>query len=136
MANQAYRPSTAFVGASWAALLLGALAFGVGLWNSTVTRSEKGFYFIVLMYGLFAAVSLQKSIRDKLEGVRVTNQYYMMCWVSLIICIVLFGYGLFNADPTKMQLSEKGFFGISFMMGLFGAIAVQKNTRDLAAANS
>ncbi len=135
MANQAYRPSTAFIGASWATLLLGAAAFIVGLWNANVTRSEKGFYFIVLMYGLFAAVSLQKSIRDKLEDVRVSNQYFMMCWASLIICIVLFGYGLFNADPKVLQLSEKGFFGISFMMALFGAIAVQKNTRDVAAAN-
>jgi uncharacterized membrane protein YiaA len=134
MANSVYRPSGAFVGASWAALGLGAVTFIFGLWNNaTLERSEKGFYFIILMYGLFAAVSLQKSIRDRLEGLRVSNQYYAMCWVSLAMCIVLFALGLVNAQ--KILLSEKGFFGMAFALALFGAIAVQKNTRDLAMAN-
>jgi uncharacterized membrane protein YiaA len=135
MTNSIYRPSTAFVGASWAALILGTGAFMVGLWNSGMARSEKGFYFIVIMYGLFSAVSLQKSIRDRLEGLRVTNQYYGLCWLSLGICVVLFGMGLFNADKTVLTLSEKGFFAMAFALTLFGAIVVQKNTRDLAIAS-
>jgi uncharacterized membrane protein YiaA len=135
MANNVYRPSAAFVGASYVALVLGAGAFMVGLWNSGMVRSEKGFYFIVIMYGLFSAVSLQKSIRDRLEGLRVTNQYYGLCWLSLGICVGLFGIGLFNADKTVLQLSEKGFFAMAFALALFGAIAVQKNTRDLAVAS-
>jgi uncharacterized membrane protein YiaA len=134
MANAVYKPSGAFVGASWVALVLGAGAFMLGLWNSGMGRSEKGFYFIVIMYGLFSAVSLQKSIRDRLEGLRVTNQYYGLCWVSLGICVVLFGLGLFNADKLVLTLSEKGFFAMAFALALFGAIAVQKNTRDLAVA--
>ncbi|MFT4838531.1 MAG: putative membrane protein YiaA, partial [Oleispira sp.] len=28
--------------------------------------------------------------------------------------------------------SEKGFYGMSFLLSLFAAIAVQKNTRDVA----
>jgi len=35
--------------------------------------------------------------------------------------------GLWNAD---LGLSEKGFYGMSFTLSLFAAIAVQKNTRD------
>jgi uncharacterized membrane protein YiaA len=135
MANSVYRPSAAFVGTSWVALGLGAGAFMLGLWNSTMIRSEKGFYFIVIMYGLFAAVSLQKSVRDRLENIPVTNMYYGLCWVSLGICVVLFGLGLFNADKAVLTLSEKGFFAMAFALALFGAIAVQKNTRDLANAN-
>jgi uncharacterized membrane protein YiaA len=134
MANSVYRPSGAFIGASWAALILGAGGFLFGLWNSPLARSEKGFYFIVIMYGLFAVVSLQKSIRDRLEGIRVTDQYYAMCWVSLVICTVLFVMGLFNA--STLALNEKGFFGMAFLMALFGAIAVQKNTRDLAISSN
>jgi uncharacterized membrane protein YiaA len=134
MANNVYRPSAAFVGASWVALGLGAGAFMLGLWNSGMLRSEKGFYFIVIMYGLFAAVSLQKTIRDRIEGLRVTNLYYGLCWLSLGICVVLFGLGLFNADKTVLTLSEKGFFAMAFALALFGSIAVQKNTRDLAVA--
>jgi uncharacterized membrane protein YiaA len=57
-------PTPAFVGASWAALLVGGTAFLTGLWNSHMSLSEKGYYLTVLLFGLFAAVSLQKSVRD------------------------------------------------------------------------
>ncbi|WP_246001747.1 YiaA/YiaB family inner membrane protein [Mucilaginibacter gracilis] len=36
--------------------------------------------------------------------------------------------GLWNATLT---LSEKGFYAMSFLLTLFSAIAVQKNTRDM-----
>jgi uncharacterized membrane protein YiaA len=32
---------------------------------------------------LFSAVSLQKSVRDRIEGIPVTGIYYGLCWVSL-----------------------------------------------------
>src|SRR5262249_17780960 len=63
------KPSAAFVGASWAVLLIGAVAYLIGLWNANMQLNEKGYYFTILMYGLFAAVSLQKSVRDRLEGI-------------------------------------------------------------------
>ncbi|HUN22932.1 MAG TPA: YiaA/YiaB family inner membrane protein [Anaerolineales bacterium] len=31
---------------------------------------------------------------------------------------------------STLWLSEKGFFGIAFILSLFSAIVVQKNTRD------
>jgi uncharacterized membrane protein YiaA len=40
-----------------------------------------------------------------------------------------FGIGLWNAT---LALSEKGFDAMAFLLGLFGAVAVQKNIRDLA----
>ena len=60
MAPQMQRPTGAFVGASWAAMLVGALVYLVGLWNGSMELNEKGYYFTILMYGLFSAVSLQK----------------------------------------------------------------------------
>ena len=122
-----HKPSTAFVGASWAALLLGIAAFLVGLWNAAMQLNEKGFYFAVLVLGLYSAISLQKTVRDKLEGVAVTGIYYGISWVALLIGVGLLGVGLFNAT---LQLSEKGFYAMAFALALFGAIAVQKNTRD------
>lgn len=120
--------SSAFVAASWAALLLGIVAFNVGLWNATtMALNEKGYYFAVLMYGLFAAISVQKSVRDRLEGIPVTNLYYGISWVSVLLTVVLLTVGLWNATLT---LSEKGFYGMAFVLSLFAAIAVQKNTRD------
>jgi uncharacterized membrane protein YiaA len=121
------RTSNAFVAASWVALLAGVVTFNVGLWNAQMALYEKGYYFTLLMYGLFSAVSLQKSVRDQLEGVPVTPIYYGLAWFSTILTILLLVVGLWNANLTA---SEKGFYGMSFTLSLFSAIAVQKNTRD------
>ncbi|SDX37464.1 inner membrane protein YiaA [Hymenobacter psychrophilus] len=121
------KTSNAFVAASWFALLAGMGAFIVGLWNAQMLLNEKGYYFTILMYGLFSAISLQKSVRDQLDGIPVTNIYYGLSWFSTILSIALLTVGLWNATLT---LSEKGFYGMSFLLSLFAAIAVQKNTRD------
>ncbi|HBK47443.1 MAG TPA: hypothetical protein DDZ67_13615 [Xanthomonadaceae bacterium] len=126
------KTSPAFVAASWGALLLGTLAYLVGLWNADMPLNEKGYYFTVLLFGLFSAVSLQKSVRDRLENIPVTGLYYAICWFSLIAALLLLAIGLFNAT---LLLSEKGFYyAMAFALGLFGAVAVQKNTRDGMAA--
>lgn len=122
------RPSAAFIAASWLALLLGMAGFIVGLWNATMALNEKGYYFAVLMFGLFAAISLQKTVRDQLERIPVTGLYYGLAWVATLLAILLLLVGLWNAALT---LSEKGFYGMAFLLSLFGAIAVQKNTRDM-----
>ena len=126
------RPTTAFVGASWTALLIGALTYVSGLWNANMQLNEKVYYFTLLMYGLFAAVSLQKSVRDRLEGIKVTGIYYALCWVSLLLSMLLLTVGLWNATLAQ---SEKGFYAMSFLLSLFGAVAVQKNVRDIALAD-
>lgn len=123
--------SFAFVAASWAALLAGVAAFLIGLFNADMQLNEKGYYFTVLAYGLFAAISVQKSVRDRLEGVPVTGIYYGLSWASTLLAVLLLCVGLFNATLAP---SEKGFYGMAFLLSLFGAIAVQKNTRDLQAA--
>ena len=93
--------------------------------------NEKGYYLTILLYGCFAAVSLQKTVRDRAEGLPVTGMYAGLCWVSLIASVLLLTVGLWNATLT---LSEKGFYAMSFVLTLFAIIAVQKNVRDLAAA--
>ena len=130
MNSHIQKPSAAFVGVSWAALLIGSIAFVIGLWNATMQLNEKGYYFTILLYGLFSAVSLQKSVRDRLEGIPVTGIYFGLCWLSVIFSLCLLTVGLWNATLT---LSEKGFYGMAFVLSLFSAVAVQKNTRDLAA---
>jgi uncharacterized membrane protein YiaA len=123
------RPTAAFVGASWTALLVGVVAFIAGLWSAEMRLHDKGYYFTVLMYGLFSSVSLQKSVRDRLEGIPVTGIYYGLCWISLGLSILLLAVGLWNADLTP---SEKGFYAMSYLLSLFAAVAVQKNVRDMA----
>jgi len=123
-------PTAAFVAASWLALFAGILTYLIGLWNAAMQLNEKGYYFTILMYGLFAAVSLQKSVRDRTEGIPVSGMYFGLCWLSLLLAILLLSVGLFNATLAP---SEKGFYAMSFVLSLFAAVAVQKNVRDLAA---
>ena len=125
------RPSNAFVGASWVALGTGMTGYFIGLWRSDMQLNEKGYYFTVLMFGLFAAVSVQKAVRDQLEGIPVTNLYYGIAWFATLLSILLLTIGLWNADLTK---SEKGFYAMAFVLSMFSAITVQKNTRDMKQA--
>jgi uncharacterized membrane protein YiaA len=114
------KPSNAFIA-------VGISGFLIGLWRAEMPLNEKGYYFTVLMYGLFAVISVQKSVRDRLEGIPVTDIYYGLSWFSTILSIALLIIGLWNAT---MLASEKGFYAFAFLLALFGAIAVQKNTRD------
>ncbi len=131
--KQINQPSAAFIAASWTALLIGSIGFIIGLWNANMQLNEKGYYFTVLMFGLFAAISVQKAVRDQLEGIPVTNLYYGIAWFVTLLSIVLLTVGLWNAELEK---SEKGFYAMSFILSLFAAIAVQKNTRDAKAAKA
>ena len=128
--KQPQGPSPAFIGASWMALLIGISAFLIGLWNAEMELNEKGYYFTVLMFGLFAAISVQKAVRDQMEGIPVTNIYYGLAWFCTILSIVLLTVGLWNAELLR---SEKGFYAMAFVLSIFAAIAVQKNTRDMKA---
>ena len=121
------KPSSAFIAASWLALGSGALGYLIGLWRATMLLNEKGYYFTILMFGLFAVVSLQKSVRDKLEKLPVTDLYYGICWFATLLSIVLLTVGLWN---SAMLPSEKGFYAFAFLLSLFGGITVQKNIRD------
>ncbi|MGB3590272.1 MAG: inner membrane protein YiaA [Nonlabens sp.] len=122
------KPTPAFIAASWTALLVGMVGYCVGLWNATMQLNEKGYYFVILLFGLFSVISVQKSVRDRQEGIQVTNLYYGISWFTTLASITLLVVGLWNADLWR---SEKGFYAMSFLLSLFAAVAVQKNTRDV-----
>lgn len=127
------KTSNAFIAASWLALGAGSVGFIVGLTRAEMLLNEKGYYFTVLMFGLFAVISLQKSVRDRLEKLPVTDIYYGICWFGTLLSIVLLIVGLWNATILP---SEKGFYAFAFLLAIFGAISVQKNTRDNMSFNT
>ncbi|MGY5353165.1 inner membrane protein YiaA [Wenyingzhuangia sp. IMCC45533] len=121
------KTSSAFVAASWVAMGTGLIGYLIGLVRSDMELNEKGYYFTIIMFGLFAVISLQKAVRDRLEQLPVTEIYYAICWFGSILSIVLLIVGLWNANLLP---SEKGFYAFAFLLSLFGAITVQKNIRD------
>lgn len=125
--NAYQKPSAAFVIISWLTLGIGISGYLIGLWRAEMMLNEKGYYLTVLMYGLFAVISVQKSVRDRLENIPVTDLYYGISWFSVILSISLLVIGLWNAD---LLASEKGFYGFAYLIAVFSAVTVQKNTRD------
>lgn len=128
-----FKPSPAFVISSWLALILGASVYFFGLWNADFGLGEKGYYVVLLLFGLYAVISLQKTVRDRIEGIPVSNMYYGVSWLALLLCITLMGIGLWNAS---FGLGDKGFYAMGFMLSLFAGVAVQKNIRDIAAVDN
>ena len=127
------KPTQAYIGATWGVSIIGLLSFCIGLWNASMELNEKGYYFAILLMGIYAVISLQKTIRDKAENIKTSDMYYGISWVIVITSLLLLVIGLRNAD---LLLSEKGFYSISYLLSLFGAITVQKNTRDIAFINT
>lgn len=127
------KPTKAFVIASIVALITGVGAYFIGLLNAAMALNEKGYYLTIMLLGLFSVVSLQKTVRDKMEAVPTTKAYFIAACVSTASAIALLVIGLVNAD---LLLSEKGFFGMAFTLSMFAAITVQKNVRDKAAINN
>ncbi|WP_323858016.1 inner membrane protein YiaA [Xenorhabdus doucetiae] len=113
---------------SWIAVIGGISVYLAGLWRSDMQLNEKGYYFAILLLGLFSSISIQKTVRDKIDNIPTTQAYYIACIIAFSASIALMAIGLFNADLLP---SEKGFYGISFFLCLFGSIAVQKNIRDM-----
>ncbi len=130
--NSEFKPTPAFTGAAWVALGIGLISYCIGLWNSEMLLNEKGYYFTVIIMGLFSVISVQKCVRDRIEGIEVTDIYYGLSWFVAIVSLILLVVGLRNAD---LLLSEKGFYGMAFTLALFSSIAVQKNTRDTKLVN-
>lgn len=128
MDTQKSPTSPAYVMASWLALAVGTAGFLIGLWNAEMGIEEKGYYFTVLAFGMFAAVTIQKSVRDRIEGIPVSDLYFGISWFGVILAVALLAIGLFNA--TNIGLDEKGFYAMAYVLAVFAAITVQKNVRD------
>ena len=111
---------------------MGVGAYFIGLYNAPMALNEKGYYFTIMLFGLFSVVSLQKTVRDKMEGVPATKAYFLASAVATASAVVLLVIGLLNAE---LLLSEKGFFGMAFTLSLFcryyGASAIEsRNTKS------
>lgn len=53
-----------YFGLCWVSTASAILLLAVGLWNAHLAPSEKGFYAMSFVLSLFAAVAVQKNVRD------------------------------------------------------------------------
>ena len=55
-----FKPTPAYIGAAWVALGAGLISYCIGLYNADMLLNEKGYYFSIILFGLFSAISVQK----------------------------------------------------------------------------
>ena len=103
MENRTSTYSPAFSIVSWVALLGGIVVYLLGLWNADMQLNEKGYYFAVLVLGLFSAASYQKTVRDKYEGIPTTPIYYITCLAAFIIAVALLVIGLWKCHAAAKR---------------------------------
>lgn len=58
------RVSNMYYGLCWISVMAAVTLLTVGLWNATMAQSEKGFYAMSFILSLYAAVVVQKNVRD------------------------------------------------------------------------
>ena len=119
--------NVAFDAFAWLALLGGIAVYVIGLFRSRMELNEMGFYFAVLILGLFATISVQEVLRNRYENIPVSGVYFSLAMMALASALTMFIIALFRVDLLP---SEVGFYGISYFLTLFGAICVQKMVRD------
>jgi len=90
---QVSRPTSAYISATWGALAIGVSGYLLGLWNADIMLNEKGYYFAIFILALFSSVTLQKTVRDKQEGLPTTKVFVGMCWAAFCSSIALLGVG-------------------------------------------
>lgn len=53
-----------YFGISWFSTILSIILLTIGLWNAELLPSEKGFYAFAFVLAMFAAIAVQKNVRD------------------------------------------------------------------------
>lgn len=53
-----------YYGISWFSTILSIVLLVIGLWNAELLPSEKGFYAFAFILAMFAAIAVQKNVRD------------------------------------------------------------------------
>ncbi len=119
--------SNEFFFLTWAAFLIGFAFVLIAIWNTDWMLVEQGFYTIILGWITFSSFSLVKSIRDKIENIKVSKEYLALCWLSVIAS---FGIGMISVWNTDWELVEKGYYWLGIIFVMYTSFALSKEIRD------
>ncbi|AYL63457.1 inner membrane protein YiaB [Citrobacter youngae] len=97
----------------WIFFLSGALIYVIGLWQACPLLSGKGYFFGVLMTGMFVAYVYQWAENLNQNDERFTS----VCQMVALITVGLLLVGVWNAPLTPL---EKGLYPVAFFVCLFG----------------
>ncbi|MEG0802668.1 MAG: inner membrane protein YiaB [Citrobacter sp.] len=109
----------------WIIFLSGALMYVIGLWQACPLLSGKGYFFGVLMTGMFVGYVYQWAENLNLNDERFVS----VCQMVALITVGLLLVGVWNAPLSPL---EKGLYPVAFFMCLLGQVLLMRSTENLS----
>lgn len=99
----------------WILFLSGALIYVIGLWRECPLLSGKGYFFGVLMTGMFVTYAYQRAVNLNQNDERFAS----VCQMVVLITVGLLLVGVWNAPVSSL---EKGLYPVAFIICLLGQV--------------
>jgi uncharacterized membrane protein YiaA len=99
----------------WILFLSGALIYVIGLWRACPLLSGKGYFFGVLMTGMFVTYAYQRAVNLNQNDERFAS----VCQMVVLITVGLLLVGVWNAPVSSL---EKGLYPVAFIICLLGQV--------------
>lgn len=122
------KSSQTWYGLSWLFFSICLFTTGIGIYNMGMPKSVQGYFVQSVIVITICSFNLQKSLKDKDDGVQsVTGQWMMLTWGAFILSIITIAIGIWNLDAP---LSVKGFYSQSIILLIGSSVNLQKVTME------
>ena len=109
----------------WMLFLSGALIYVIGFWRACPLLSGKGYFFGVLMTGMFVTYVYQRAENLDQSDERLTS----VCQMVTLITVGLLLVGVWNAPLSPL---EKGLYPMAFIVCLLGQVLLMRSAEYLS----
>ena len=120
----------AWIFQTWAAAVISAMTSLYGIW---VLKDQNNQNFLLMIMGfffcVFAAITLQKMIRDNQEKAQDTASYRITTWSAFVISLTLTGYCLRSVELEHWHRAQ---LITSFLFVISSVFVLTKTLRDNA----
>ncbi|MBV8657490.1 MAG: hypothetical protein JO142_06675 [Burkholderiales bacterium] len=123
----AYRDTASWVLQVWASFALSVFACGYGVCNIPGQSLDRAFLLIGLVFTLFAAFALAKTIRDNRDRRVDTGPWVFMVWSGFAAAVGLTAWGLLR---MPMGDWEKGYMLVAWLFLMSTVFTLAKTVRD------
>lgn len=107
----------------WLLFLSGALIYVIGLWRACPLLSGKGYFFGVLMTGMFVTYAYQRAVNLNQNDERFAS----VCQMVALITVGLLLVGVWNARLLPLEM---GLYPAAFFVSLLGQVLLQRSSEN------
>ncbi|MGI3447887.1 inner membrane protein YiaB [Citrobacter arsenatis] len=109
----------------WILFLSGALIYVIGLWRACPLLSGKGYFFGVLMTGMFVTYAYQRAVNLNQSDERFAS----VCQMVVLITVGLLLVGVWNAPLAPIEM---GLYPAAFIVSLLGQALLMRSAEYLS----